>query len=294
MNSYRIVVGVDGAEPGWWALAWAADEAAATGGRLLVCRVYGSRGPVPVTAPRPPTARPPTATLELADPVLVRHVSAVRDRLGADLVDLAAPVGDPGPQLVDAGGDLLVVGAPGARPSTARWVAAHARCPVVVVRPLGGPNGPFAGHIVVGVDGGEPAGAALAFGFRYATRHGLPLAAIHAAGAHHDAAPGDVWVDDRFAETHLEPPPAGLTLLDAEVEPQIRDHPRVAVRRAVHRGDAVPALLRAAAGARLLVVGDRGRGAAARVLLGSVSQGVVARAVGPVAVVHAGPHGHLC
>jgi nucleotide-binding universal stress UspA family protein len=55
----------------------------------------------------------------------------------------------------------------------------------------------------------------------------------------------------------------------------------------VYHGGPVPALLRAAAGARLLVVGDRGRGAVARLLLGSVSQGVVSRAAGPVAVVHA-------
>jgi nucleotide-binding universal stress UspA family protein len=278
-----VVVGVDGAEPGWWALSWAVGEAATAAGGLLICRVYPAPHP---TLGRTP--RPSAATVGLADPVLARHVAAVRARLGGDLVDLVTPAGDPGHRLVDAGGDLLVVGASGPRPSTARWVAAHARCPVVVVRPVSGPGGPFAGHVVVGVDGSEPARAALSFGFGYAARHGLPLAAVHAAGPHRDAVPGDVWVDDRFAETHLAPPPAGLRLLDVEVEPHVRHHRQVAVKRAVHRGGAVPALLRAAAGANLLVVGDRGRGIAVRLLLGSVSRGVVSRATGPVAVVHAG------
>jgi nucleotide-binding universal stress UspA family protein len=194
---------------------------------------------------------------------------------------------------VDAGGDLLVVGASSADRlsalSTARWVAAHASCPVVVVRPVTRADGMFAGHVVVGVDGSEPARSALAVGFRYAAEHSLPLAAVHATGRHGDEEPGDVWVDDRFAETHLSPPSAGLALLEDEVEPYALEYPTVAVKRAVHRGAAVAALLRAAAGARLLVVGDRGRGAVARLLLGSVSQGVVAQARGPVAVAHAGP-----
>jgi nucleotide-binding universal stress UspA family protein len=41
MNDIRtVVVGVDGGAPGWWALAWAADEAAAVDAHLVICRVY--------------------------------------------------------------------------------------------------------------------------------------------------------------------------------------------------------------------------------------------------------------
>lgn len=287
MNDVRsIVAGVDGKAPGWWALAWAADEAAVTGAHLVVCRVYRPDHRPPVD-----DRRHPGEVLELADPLLMRQVRRIQARLGGDRVTLSTPSGSPGQQLVDADGDLLVVGASAAdhlsAMSTARWVAAHAGCPVVVVRLIRKAAGLFAGHVVVGVDGSEPARAALAFGFRHAATHGLPLVAVHATGGQGDDKPGDVWVDDRFAETHVTPQPAGLAELDVEVEPYALDHPEVAVKRAVYHGGPVPALLRAAAGARLLVVGDRGRGAVARMLLGSVSQGVVSRAAGPVAVVHA-------
>jgi nucleotide-binding universal stress UspA family protein len=284
-----IVAGVDGKAPGWWALAWAADEAAVTGAHLTICRVYPD-------GHRPPVGghRHPGEVLELADPLLMRQVRRVQARLGGDRVTLSTPAGSPGLLLVEAAGDLLVVGASVAdhlsAMSTARWVAAHAACPVVVVRPIREAAGLFAGHVVVGVDGSEPARAALAFAFGYAATHALPLAAVYAAGGHADGHPGDVWVDDRFAETHVNPPPAGLTELDVEVEPYTREYPAVPVKRAVYHGGPVPALLRAAAGARLLVVGDRGRSAMARLLLGSVGQGVVSRAAGPVAVAHAGPH----
>jgi nucleotide-binding universal stress UspA family protein len=217
-------------------------------------------------------------------------VAAVRARLGGDRVELLTPAGEPGPALLSAGADLLVVGAAEAPArvtplSTPRWVAAHAAGPVVVVRPTRG-TGLFAGHAVVGVDGGEPARAALAFGFGYAAARGVPLAAVHVTGTHGEDS-RDIWVDDRFAETHLDPPPAALELLDSEVEPYARANPAVPVKRAVWHGGAVSGLLRAAAGARLLAVGDRGRAAPTRLLLGSVSQGVVAHGAGPVVVAHA-------
>lgn len=59
-------------------------------------------------------------------------------------------------------------------------------------------------------------------------------------------------------------------------------------------GHPVDALLSAGAGADQIVVGDRGAGTAGRILLGSVSSGVVHHATGPVTVVRgeAGSHHH--
>src|SRR5437867_3159126 len=78
----RIVVGVDGTDAGWSALAWAADEAAVTGSHLTVCR-----------AGHPVPGGSTVDALELADPVLARFVHRTRDRLGGGRVDLVVRAG---------------------------------------------------------------------------------------------------------------------------------------------------------------------------------------------------------
>jgi nucleotide-binding universal stress UspA family protein len=283
----RIVVGVDGTQPGWLALAWSVDQVATAGGHLVICYVAPPRSALHAAG-----GTPTLAALELADPALARAVAGARLRLGGQRVRVGLRFGDPDTELLAAGQEahLLVVGAPmsrlGAR-STARRVAARAGGPVVVVRPVTGPAGPFAGHVVVGVDERGDCAPALAFAFAFAERHRVPLVAAHATGWT-GAVEGDVWLDETFGETHLAPVPAALQLLDAATEGLRYDHPSVRVKHALLHGGAVGALQRAARGSRLLVVGDRGRDRAARMLLGSVSQGLVSLMTGPVAVVHAG------
>jgi nucleotide-binding universal stress UspA family protein len=61
--------------------------------------------------------------------------------------------------------------------------------------------------------------------------------------------------------------------------------PPVPLATVLAEGDATQSLVRAAAGADLLVLGIRGRSPAAGLLLGSVSQACAARASGPVVLV---------
>jgi len=142
--------------------------------------------------------------------------------------------------------------------------------------------GPFAGHVVVGVDGGARDAGPIRFAFDYAARHGLPVTAVHA----HEPGSGGVWADDQFMEVHPLGHEFGLDMLDAAVAAARGEHPDVQVRRAVMRERAGTSLVRASAGAVLLVVGDRGRSAITRHLLGSVSRHVLMRARCTVAVVH--------
>jgi nucleotide-binding universal stress UspA family protein len=153
----------------------------------------------------------------------------------------------------------------------------------VVVRPItDSRRGPFAGHVVVGLDGSEPSRAALELGFGYADAHHRPVAAVHVTTHDHN----DLWFDETTLETHIAVAPSGLALLGEEVEPWHHKHQQVPVKRALYGGRPLPGLLRAAAGAALLVVGDRGRGPAVRALLGSVSHGAIDQAGCPVAVAH--------
>jgi nucleotide-binding universal stress UspA family protein len=152
-----------------------------------------------------------------------------------------------------------------------------------VIRPPTG-GGPFQGHVVVGVDGSPPGDAALDFAFSAAARQGLPLAAVHVR----ILSPIDSYVDDQTLELRLEEAVPGRDLLDQAVDPWAAKYPAVAVKRAVHHGSPVDGLRRAAAGSDLLVVGRRGHGGFARLMLGSASQALLLHAPCPVAVVGPG------
>ena len=81
--------------------------------------------------------------------------------------------------------------------------------------------------------------------------------------------------------------------LSEAVAPYREKHPEVHVVERVVRGHAAEALVVASAGARMLVVGSRGRGAMAGLVLGSVSQAAIYHAQCPVLVVrsaHTGDH----
>ncbi len=62
-------------------------------------------------------------------------------------------------------------------------------------------------------------------------------------------------------------------------------HPSLVIEKEVVPGDPVLALVEAAGRAKMVVVGSRGRGAIARLLLGSVSHGVLVHLEGPTVVI---------
>ena len=65
-----------------------------------------------------------------------------------------------------------------------------------------------------------------------------------------------------------------------------KQHPELTILRQVTFGQPRTALLDAAAGAQLIVVGNRGRGGISGMLLGSVAQAIIHHAPCPVGVVH--------
>jgi nucleotide-binding universal stress UspA family protein len=226
--------------------------------------------------------------------VIDRGVRIAAARIGLDRVTGVMPTGDPVEALAKLSGDaqMVVVGLHRHTRQiaelwgeTALGVIAEAGCPVVVACPEpAGSRGPFAGHVVVGVDDTPAALDALAYGFSYAASHELPLAAVHVA----DSWPGDFWVDEDFLEVNFAGSPPALDLLTERVEPLEPQYPKVHVKQSVFGGHPATGLLRASGQAALLVVGDRGHRLPARLLLGSVSRSVLFEAGCPVAVARSG------
>jgi nucleotide-binding universal stress UspA family protein len=165
--------------------------------------------------------------------------------------------------------------------SVAPAVAAHAHCPVVVVRGLGGGTPPpEGGPVVVGVDGSAASESALKFAVEEALALGASLVAVH---AWQDVAVGDG--QGRLLHTDSVADEAQARL-DGSLAPWRAKHPELAIEPVVVRDRPARALVRHSAGAQLVVVGSRGRGPLAGLVLGSVSQAVLHHAASPVAVVH--------
>jgi nucleotide-binding universal stress UspA family protein len=136
-------------------------------------------------------------------------------------------------------------------------------------------------RIVVGVDGSEPAQAALQWAVDEARRRNAVVEAVHAwhqPGVTGYAYTGEIDLSEFIAETK--------EILDGAIAAV--DSSGVTVEAKVMSGGAAQVLVEEAKGADLLVVGSRGRGGFSGLLLGSVSQQAAHHAPCPVVIVHQG------
>ncbi|GAA1403396.1 hypothetical protein GCM10009639_48190 [Kitasatospora putterlickiae] len=147
--------------------------------------------------------------------------------------------------------------------SVAVHLAAHADCPVLIVRGRPDPDGP----VLVAVDGTGVGAEALGFAFAEASARRAPLTALHIA----HPSTGRPDQEERVLAEAL----AGWR----------EKYPAVEPRSEVVEAHTRPALLEASREAQLLVVGARGRGGFAGLLLGSTSQAMIQHAHCPVVVV---------
>jgi nucleotide-binding universal stress UspA family protein len=180
------------------------------------------------------------------------------------------------------------------RGSVETQVAAHAHCPVALVPlPSVPPSDRDAGMadapVVVGYDGSPPAALALQYAADAAWHGGRPLRVVVAWR------PGpSEWLES-FAGGNL---PRDATEAEAqhtlaEGLKRVRDHNAAAGRRSdepdgvIAEGRAIDVLYREAVTAERLVIGTRGRGGFAALLLGSVTHTLMRAAPCPVIAVRA-------
>ena len=169
----------------------------------------------------------------------------------------------------------LLLGSVGAQ------VAAHAHCPVLVVRPDEQPI-PVDGPVLVGVDGSESSRLAVGLGADEAALRDVPLVLVHVGPAD-----GDRTVPEEIEESQAAYQAEAVRLL-ADASAAVRaEHPDLVVREhPVRAAGAAQGLIEASGAASLLVVGTRGRAGFAGLLLGSVSQAAIQHAHCPVLVAH--------
>ncbi|MFI6294808.1 universal stress protein [Nonomuraea sp. NPDC050790] len=255
-----IIVGVDGSQAGLEAAGWAAEEAVLRGVPLTVAHAMqrwanetdGGRYADVAAWMRDSAA-------QVAD-AAVQRARQVRSDLPIEKRYLS---GDPRPALlgVAAEAELLVIGDHhegafrGLLSGAVKYgVAGHAPCPVAVVRNFAPVS---SSDIVVGVAEDTPA-RVLDFAFAEAALRRARLLAVHAGV---EEAPSDTLTPHRAR------------------------HPEVEVVERVESGAPAKVLQEASRDAGLLVVGSHGYGAAAGMLLGSVSRQLLHTALCPLIVV---------
>lgn len=289
MNEQRVgrpvVAGVDGSQSSLQAVRWAAREAGRRRAPLRIVAVVGwvdvsDQYDHPRTGPDLRKVLLRQARAYLTEAARAAVEAAPGQELEQEVLDGFAI-----PRLVDESraAQLVVIGDRGLGGvaglvigSVAFALAAQGGCPVMVVR---GRADATAGPVVVGVDGSPVSEAALAFAFEAAAVRRAPLLAVHA------------WRD--LALDPMTWPSLDWEAVEQEVQAQLADrlagwrekYPDVDVQRLVVRDRPARVLVEQSAQAQLVVVGSRGRGGAAGLVLGSVSHAVLHRADCPVAIV---------
>ncbi len=298
-----IVVGYDGSAGSQLALDWAIETARERGTRLTI--VHG------VSLANTPGF--PAMDLGQVEPLFERSAREVvaegeaHARKFLETTEIATQywLGSPAGQIIEASkdADLVVVGSRGRGRllggllgSTSYAVAAHAHCPVVIVRGPAGhepdelvaPQRPDSRHpVVVGVDDSPASDHAVDAGARAAAAAGARLHILRVA----QPMPVNTWlIEEAGADAKAaEDSEAGLSTSEAAVE-RVADrvraaHPDLEVTTEAVVGDPGPTLAARGVDAGLIVVGSRGRGGFTGMLLGSVSHRVIHDATCPVMVV---------
>lgn len=133
-------------------------------------------------------------------------------------------------------------------------------------------------HIIVGVDGSEPSVRALKYASTLATALDASLEAVA------------TWAPpplDPMAMIEWSPQDTAEEVLDGAIHDAFGGHPPAGLERTVAPGPPARTLIELSDRCDMLILGSRGHGGFAGMLLGSVSAACAAHAHCPVVIVHA-------
>jgi nucleotide-binding universal stress UspA family protein len=137
-------------------------------------------------------------------------------------------------------------------------------------------------RILIGHDGSPSSDNALELALEIAEKMGIPLLIVRSWSV--DSAPHGALFSDGYVSTFDEVSTLIRENLITETRRFVERHPSAEVHYFSTLGQPAHALLKLSKGARLLVVGSRGRGGFASLMLGSVSDQLVRHAGCPVLV----------
>lgn len=288
--SGAVVAALDGSHRDAAVIDWAAAEAAALSAPLHLVHAVDLGTPLSaygelLTSPEIVDRVEQESTRVVVD--ARAHVESTHPCLP---VSTALPTGSPSGALMASaqGARVLVVGS--ARKNraerivlgtTSMSVVAHAPCPVVLVPENASTKGD--GRVVVGIDGSAHSRLAFDHALDAAALRGRTVTTVTSWNVEVEGGvvvtePGTPeWeaVDSRYRR-----------MAESTIEAARRAHPEIEVTVEVRHGRAADSLVEVAEGGDLLLVGSRGRGGFRGMLLGSVTQRVLALATCPVAVLH--------
>jgi nucleotide-binding universal stress UspA family protein len=283
LRNNGIVAGYDGSPGSDQALRWAVEETRARECTLTVCLAW-----VPQYLAMLDDPGVYVLAMKKGEEILDRGLRCARSVLGAEQVVPLLARAPAAPVLCEQSGsaEMVVLGArgqggvPGLALGSVPWqVANHAQGPVVIVRgEWRWPNQPH-GPVVAGADGSAASEDVIRFALREAELRGVPMLAVCALADEPASLGGAHCVEEDFARV---------------LGQQEKEHPELTVLRQVTVGSPRTALLEAAAGAQLLVIGSRGRGGMKDMSLGSVAHAILHHAPCPVAVLHLGGEEFSC
>jgi nucleotide-binding universal stress UspA family protein len=290
-----IVVGVDGSSSSNSAVRWAAHEARMRNTPLTLVHVVVTPawGPTPwlLSDALPLPAEEDPALEEIGRKILAEAIKLAEDS-AQDALQIRSKLyfSVPVSTLVSLSKEaqMVVVGSRGQNAltrvllgSVSNGLLHHAHCPVAVIHDgVSSAPAPSDLPVVLGVDGSSASELATEIAFDEASRRGVDLVALH---AYRDADLPQV-LNVQWSGDNPIPPQALADRLTSWLDryPDVTIHPRIVCDNPARH------LLDESESAQLVVVGSRGRGGFAGMLLGSVSTAVAHAANVPVIVARRG------